>query len=526
VTIVDEHDESWRTEQVVASAEANTHIEPTFSSLSGRANVPQVLADAIDRALASGSPVFLPFPSPQASEVNGKPFAFRSIFAMSLRARGRTLGAVTLALGPSGRDLDLRDQALAEDLVGRAAVVIDNARLYRDIQESDRHKNEFLAMLAHELRNPLAPIRNAVQVLKMPNTDSTHQQWASDVIARQVEQMVRLVDDLLDVSRITRGKIQLQSDLVDVAAVVARAVETSRPLIESRKHDLTVELPTEPLYAKADPTRLAQVLANLLNNAAKYTEEGGRIALSAAREENDIVFRVRDNGIGIVPEMLGRVFDLFTQAERAIDRSQGGLGIGLTLVRRLVELHDGTVQAFSAGVGEGSEFVVRLPAPSGATPKAKRHPSKDVASQTSACFRILIVDDNVDGAESLAVVLRTFGQEVQTVYDGPAALSLAETFHPQIVLLDIGLPGLNGYEVAKRLRAKENVDKPLLVAVTGYGQKEDRLTARRAGFDHHLVKPVVGDTLPALLTSLYKKKGRREWPPSESVNHQTKGTST
>jgi CheY-like chemotaxis protein len=379
-------------------------------------------------------------------------------------------------------------------------VAIDNARLYRDIQEADRHKNEFLAMLAHELRNPLAPIRSAIHLLRRRALDVPDVIWAQDLIDRQVQQMVRLVDDLLDVSRITRGKITLRTEAVDVATVVARAVETCRPLMDERKHELTVSLPPEPVRVEGDTTRLAQVVSNLLNNAAKYTEEGGRIGLTVQQEGGEAVLRVRDSGVGIPADMLSNVFDLFTQVNRSLDRSQGGLGIGLTLVHRLIEMHRGSVRAFSAGPNQGSEFVVRLPALAG---QGAEEPSPNGTAEPAApgpTRRILVVDDNTDGADSLALVLGLSGHDVRTAYDGPAAVEAATSFLPEVVLLDIGLPGIDGYEVARRLRKHPGLEEILLVALTGYGQDEDRRRAEEAGFDVHLVKPVDASTLSQILT--------------------------
>jgi signal transduction histidine kinase/DNA-binding response OmpR family regulator len=302
------------------------------------------------------------YDSPVTLTAGGPDVPVGSVVVLPLVARGKPLGALTLGLGPSGRQFAPADVALAEELAGRAAIALDNATLVRDIQEADRRKNEFLAMLAHELRNPLAPVRNAVEILRMRAPDQPDIAWARNVLDRQVSHLVRLVDDLLDVSRITRGKIKLQPESLDVADVVAHAVEASRPMIDGHQHQLTVELPNRPVRLRADPARLAQVLANLLNNAAKYTPAGGRIWLSVRRDGADVEFRVRDTGAGIPRDMLTKVFDLFTQVDGTLDRSQGGLGIGLTLVRRLVEMHDGSVQAFSDGPGRGSEFVVRLPA--------------------------------------------------------------------------------------------------------------------------------------------------------------------
>jgi CheY-like chemotaxis protein/nitrogen-specific signal transduction histidine kinase len=401
-------------------------------------------------------------------------------------------------MGPSGRVHGAADVSLAKDLAGRAATAIDNARLYRDVQEADVRKNEFLAMLAHELRNPLAPIRTAVHLLRMTGSSTPESKWAHDLIDRQLQQMVRLVDDLLDVSRITRGKITLLRETVDVALVVKHAIESSRPLIESQRHTLTVALPEEPLLVECDLTRLAQVFSNLLNNAAKYTREAGRIWLTVAREGDEAVVRVRDSGMGIPADMLAKVFDLFIQVDHSIDRSQGGLGIGLTLVRQLVEMQNGTVTALSDGPDQGSEFVVRLPVVTEA-PLAQHVAVGDaLAGQPAAPLRILVVDDNVDGAESLAMVLRLSGHEVALAHDGLAAMDTALHFRPRVVLLDIGLPGIDGYEVARRLRRVPGLDGILLVAITGYGRDEDRALTQQAGFDLHLVKPVDATVLPTV----------------------------
>jgi CheY-like chemotaxis protein/two-component sensor histidine kinase len=330
---------------------------------------------------------------------------------------------------------------------------------------------------------------------------------------------VRLVDDLLDVSRITRGKIRLQMELVDVANVVATAVETSRPLIEEHRHELTTQLPDFPVFVNADPARLAQILSNLLNNAAKYTLDGGKILLSVAREGDEAVIRVRDTGSGIPKELLTKVFDLFTQVDRSLDRSQGGLGIGLTLVRRLVDMHGGNVHAFSDGLGEGSEFVVRLPAMD-----VKRQPlseakrSENSGSLVGERLRILIVDDNVDAADSLAMLLRMTGHELQLAHNGPAAVEVAREFRPEVALLDIGLPGLNGCEVAIRLRADPNTRDCLLIAVSGYGQEEDRQRSFESGFNLHLTKPVDFAVLEKALASFLQKDHRGKQSGCALVN--------
>jgi signal transduction histidine kinase/DNA-binding response OmpR family regulator len=434
-----------------------------------------------------------------ADEQNRLPdFFLTSALCVPLIARGQTMGALALAMGPSRRHYTESDLTLVEDLAHRAATALDNARLYRDIQEADHRKNEFLAMLAHELRNPLAPIRSAVHILRLRGAEHPEVSWAQDLIDRQLQQMVRLVDDLLDVSRITRGKITLLCEPTDIAMVVNHAVETSRPLIDLHKHTLSVALPQEPLWVECDVTRLAQVFSNLLNNAAKYTREGGQIWLTVAQEGDEVVVRVRDSGIGIPPAMLAKVFDLFIQVDRTLDRSQGGLGIGLTLVRRLVEMHRGTVQATSAGVNQGSEFAVRLPLAAAPVKKSSNGSAPHPPARRFT-FRILVVDDNVDGAESLAVLLRVGGHDVRVAHDGPSALTVAAEHRPEVVLLDIGLPGLDGYEVARRMRREPDLENCLLIAITGYGRDEDRRRSLDAGFDAHLVKPIDANALSSIL---------------------------
>jgi signal transduction histidine kinase len=365
-----------------------------------------------------------------------------------------------------------------------------------------RSRDEFLAMLAHELRNPLAPIRNAAQVIRLLSPAEGHMTWARDVIDRQVEQLSRLVDDLLDVSRVTQGRVELHMGEIELATVIAHAVETSRPWIDERRHTLSVSLPEEPVQLHADLARLSQVVSNLLNNACKYMEEGGRIWLTAelddrndrsdrdGRDGREVRIRVKDEGIGIPAEMLPQIFEPFTQLNRSLDRSEGGLGIGLALVRRLVALHGGTVQALSDGPGRGSELVVTLPVLRvGKVPEPRAEEAPDERRQASG-RKILVADDNRDSAESLGILLEMAGHEVRLAYDGQEALDHAADFLPEILLLDIGLPRLDGYEVAARLRQDGRFDGLLLVAVTGYGTEDDRDRSREAGFDHHLVKPV------------------------------------
>jgi PAS domain S-box-containing protein len=423
----------------------------------------------------------------------------KSYMGVPLQTRGKTLGVITFVSAESGRRYDATDLAVAEDLAHRAAVAIENARLYSQLREADRLKDEFLAMLAHELRNPLAPVRNALHVMKQPAAGAAIIAQVREMADRQVTHMGRLLDDLMDVSRVSRGRIELRKEVVDAVPVIRRTVEAIRPLVEERRHTLSVSLPEEPLWLEADPHRLEQVLTNLLTNAAKYTDLGGQIGLTAEREDHRIVLRVRDTGVGIAPEMLPRIFDLFVQAERRLDRSQGGLGIGLTLVHRLVQLHGGTIEASSPGLGRGSEFVVRLPAMTGKNDADALTRSGNSRCHDLAARRVLVVDDNRDAADSLGLYLRLAGQEVRIAHSGPDALQLFPEFRPEIVFLDIGMPVMDGYEVARQIRSLPQGRDLLLIAVTGWGQEEDRIRSREAGFDHHLIKPVQPEALHPLL---------------------------
>ncbi|MBC8146203.1 MAG: response regulator, partial [bacterium] len=367
-----------------------------------------------------------------------------------------------------------------------------------EVAEANRNKDEFLATLAHELRNPLAPIRNAIQYLGMAGLKEADATTARDVIARQVTVMVRLIDDLLDISRISTNKLDIRKERVDLSSVMESSVESSRPLIQQGDHTLTISLPPPPIHLDADPVRLAQVFMNLLNNAAKYTKRGGRIWLSAELEGSDAVIVVRDNGIGISAEMLPRVFDMFTQVDRSLDRSQGGLGIGLTLVRRVVEMHDGTIEARSAGNDMGSEFIVKIPVL--IEPLKEKPVDRDISgAHIFDGSRVLVVDDNVDSAESLGMLLRLKGSFIRIAHDGIEAVEVAESFRPVLVLLDIGLPKLNGYEVARHIRNTNWGKSVVIVALTGWGQDEDRRRSHEAGFNFHLVKPVEFKALEDLL---------------------------
>lgn len=407
------------------------------------------------------------------------------------------------------RELERANAVLAETNATLEAEIAERQRLEEALVEADARKDEFLALLAHELRNPLVPIVNAVQLMHMRPIDDAQILWCRDVIARQTQHLTRLVEDLVDVSRITQGKITLQREVLDLEAVVQRAIEINQPIIEARGHRLIVDLPDEPVQVLGDLTRLVQIVGNLVNNAAKYTADGGSIGLSLERDgeagAEQAVLRVRDNGVGIPPEQIGRVFELFTQVDCTLDRAHGGLGIGLALVRRLVDLHGGTVSARSDRDGGGSEFEVRLPAVRAAGVAAPAEPVEhDVVD--GAQLRVLIADDNVDSAESLALLLRMLGHTVTTAHDGRTAIELANEHRPDVLVLDLGMPEIDGLGVARRIRAEPWGGEVLLVAVTGWGGEDFRQRTREAGFDAHLVKPV---DLEALLAIFAENRERR-----------------
>jgi PAS domain S-box-containing protein len=383
------------------------------------------------------------------------------------------------------------------------------AKITRDMTErrqaealriADRQKNEFLAMLAHELRNPLAPIRNGVQLLKMLRDEAAIHE-TTEMMERQVVQLVRLVDDLMDVSRIITGKIHLEKEPVEVSAFINRAIEEVQPTLDAGGHELMLAMPARPVMVNGDTARLSQVISNLLGNAAKFTEKPSQISLSVERTEDEVIISVRDCGVGMTPDVLARIFNLFVQADTELARSRGGLGIGLTLVKRIVELHGGTVEASSQGLSQGSEFVVRLPVSAQTHAPSKPGMYTPLSPPKQAGRRILVVDDNVDAATSVVKLLKLWGHEVQTAFSGPEALETARRFRPQIVLLDIGMPGMSGYEVAKKLRAQPEFQSLVITALTGYGQAEDRRRSQEAGFNHHLTKPPDPFALAELLTS-------------------------
>jgi signal transduction histidine kinase len=418
-----------------------------------------------------------------------------------LLAGGRARGALIL-LAPHER-MDSSRVALAKEVLSRASIAMENARLYTAVQEADRRKNEFLAMLAHELRNPLAPIRNAVHIMQGGDVTQPVMNWARDVIGRQADHMARLIDDLLDVSRIVQGKVVVKPEKLSLTALVERCVEASSPRVTGRDQVLRVELPQQPVVLNGDPVRLAQVLSNIINNSSKFSGPHSQITLSATYADGEVKISVKDQGAGIDPAFLPHIFDLFAQADQSLDRSQGGLGIGLTLVKHLVELHAGRVAAKSAGVGRGTEIVVHLPAQvtsADEAPPPAPAPRK-AGERAKLPARILVVDDLAASAETLMTLLEMEGFDVRVANEGMAALKIAEDFRPDVVLLDIGLPGMNGFEVAHRLRTQPGSREALLIALTGYGEAESRSRSAQAGFDFHMVKPADVNLLLSMLAN-------------------------
>ncbi|HKS41023.1 MAG TPA: ATP-binding protein, partial [Blastocatellia bacterium] len=411
-----------------------------------------------------------------------KPFSARELLA---RVKG------TLALSKFHTEVARRDEELQ--------------RLVLELKENDRRKDEFLATLAHELRNPLAPIRNSLQIMKLADDNRNAVEQARETMERQLQQMVRLIDDLLDLSRISRGTIELRKQRGDLAAVVQNAIETSRPVIEQSGHLLMTSIPAEPIFVDADVTRLAQVFANLLNNAAKYTEKGGRIWLAVERAGNEVVVSVKDTGVGIPAHQLPRVFEMFSQVDRSLEKSQGGLGIGLSIVKRLVEMHGGTVEAQSEGHGFGSQFIVRLPVLASLDHESQPPSKREEQASASAERRIVVADDNEDSAYTMAMMLKIMGNDVRTAHDGFEAIEVAEAFRPELILLDIGMPRLNGYDACRQIREQSWGKDVVMVALTGWGQDEDKRLSREAGFDHHLVKPIEPEALEKLLAALPTK---------------------
>ncbi|HET8699433.1 MAG TPA: ATP-binding protein, partial [Gammaproteobacteria bacterium] len=414
---------------------------------------------------------------------------FRAYAGFPLLADGELLGTLSFAARDKP-ELARHEIELLDTICRYVTAAYERLRLIRRLHDVDRRKDEFLATLAHELRNPLAPIRNALEIMRVDGRDhSAVQQAARTMIERQLEQMVRLVDDLLDVSRISRGRLELRKERIDLAQAIRAAVETSRPLIEAAHHDLTVDLPPTPIYIDADPVRVTQVFANILNNAARYTDRGGRIVVSARRSGAHVAVKVTDTGMGVPADALPKLFDMFAQVDETREPAKTGLGVGLTIVKRLVELHGGTVALHSDGPGRGTDVTVRLPTVPAAN--AARAPAAEhSAPGRPVAHRILVADDNRDAAESTGMLLRLMGNEVRTAYDGAEAVEQAAAFRPDLILLDIGMPKLNGYEAAKLIREQEWSAGTMLVAVTGWGQEEDKRRTSEAGFDCHFTKPL------------------------------------
>jgi signal transduction histidine kinase/DNA-binding response OmpR family regulator len=486
-------------------------------SLESTALLPPSLRRAMAEVQSGGYPLEI---GVDVGESNHWPPSLRVAHLLPLKVGERNVGA--LALGASEHEPLVLDTRGLLEVATRAAIAFDNAQLYNSLereitrakaaeeklQEANSRKDEFLAMLSHELRNPLAPIVTAAQVLEKVAPTDSRVGWVRQVIERQVTHLAGLVDDLLDVSRITQGKITLHREAVELSKVIEHSLEITRPVMDSKRQTLTVHAPDTPVWVFGDFSRLAQIFSNVLHNSAKYTSEGGSIELNITVDRGSVTVRVRDNGIGIEPQFLPHIFEVFTQGYRSLDRNQGGLGVGLAVVRRLVELHEGEVAVTSDGPGFGTDVNVRLPCIS----EVVARPSAPPAAPTpQGGKRILVVDDNADAAESIAVLMGIEGHEVKTVTDAMQALACLEAFAPQVAIIDIGLPGMNGYELAAGIRASRILPQPLLIALTGYGQAEDFDRSRSAGFDHHLVKPAdIGAIRAAIGTDCVQGDGGLE----------------
>ncbi len=505
---------------IVLANEDGTVRAQRFSCVAGwdpylgahRDGFDKVVAHCQARVIESGThEMFERLTTPPADGDVADDSPLGEIHAFPLITRGKARGALLLALGPSARRLAGADLSLADSLAGRAASALDNCLLYEEIQLADRRKNEFLATLSHELRNPLAPMRAALHMLRSQAVDPDRSRALLETMDRQVAQMTRLVEDLLDISRITRGAIELRRETLNVSSEIRNALESCQGQLELSGHEVVVNLPKEAVQVVADRVRLQQILENVILNASKYTETGGRIEISAEGSLSEVVIRVRDNGIGIAPDKLQQVWDLFVQVDESPDRIRKGLGIGLALVKDLVRRHGGSVEAASDGLGKGSMFTIRLPraarhdvqAPAPA-PAPAAEPKAAVASDSK---RVLIVDDNLDAAETLAMMLELLGQQTRQAHEGIGALKAAVEYKPELIFMDIGLPGLSGHEIASRMRRDLGMTDTYIVALSGYGTEEDRRKSLYAGFDSHLVKPLDPSTLPSILAAAERRKG-------------------
>ncbi len=477
----------------VSLAQVSETGEVALDEHADPASLPEELRELIARVLDTGEADLLPPAGDHTPELAAH------TLVRPLITSGRPLGVLALSRQSSGRTYNLTELAIAEALSSRASIALDNARLHQEIQRADRHKNEFLAMLAHELRNPLGPIRNSVEILHLSGADGELLQQASEMIERQVTHMARLVDDLLDATRIARGMVLLRKTRCDLGRVIQQTAEDYRGVFQASGLDLRVELPGTPVWVEGDTTRLAQVAGNLLHNAHKFTDPGGSVTLRLTTERGQAVFSVRDTGIGIVPSMLPRIFDVFTQADCSLERSRGGLGLGLALVHGLVQLHGGQVHARSEGAGRGAEFTVRIPLCGAASPELELVMPEPEGQR----LKILVVEDNRDAAESTRLLLKLAGHEARAAYSGPEGLNIARTFQPDVILCDIGLPdGMSGYDFARHVRQDPELAASYIVALTGYGRDEDQRQAHEAGFDLHLTKPVDFDILRRALAGV------------------------
>ncbi len=494
LVLYDSNREIWFAHVPAEDAAPGSTVSSSHSRIE---QVDRRLAETVREAIESGHAQSIEPATARNAPDLGPRTKWSSAVVVPLIARGTPLGAIVCCA--ARRQFEPADLALIENLAGRAATALDNAQLFQTIRDGERRKDEFLAMLGHELRNPLAAITNAGELTKLLEPDDATFEESLEIIRQQAALMKRLVDDLLDVSRITSGRVQLQKSLVDAGEIITRVAEANDVLFSSRGHTLHLDAPQEGTFLEADPYRLEQILSNLLVNATKYTDAGGEIWFSAQREGPDVVFRVRDTGIGIGPDLLPNVFDLFAQANRSLHRAEGGLGIGLTIVRGLAELHGGRVSATSEGFGHGAEFIVSIPAET----EVRKQPAAIppiISEKTCQSRRVLVVEDQPALSRVTVALLRKLGHEVRAAADGPEALLAVREYNPEVVLLDIGLPGMDGYEVARCVRSEMGEAAPMLVAMTGYSQHEVNRHARRAEFDHHLVKPADMGVLRELLT--------------------------
>jgi signal transduction histidine kinase/DNA-binding response OmpR family regulator len=496
------HDDSTSVRTACADAGDGTSLP---ASITGD----PVWVQAVNDVLATRQQKLLEnLSGPTADEpvrVNGAdgrgPGLFSQVLMLPLVARAQIHGVLCLALGCSGRKFGSSEIALAADIGTRAALALDNCLLYKEIQETDRRKNEFLATLSHELRNPLAPMRTAIHALHLSGEWPAGAHELRAMLERQLDHLTRLVDDLLDVSRITQGKIHLRRESVDLVKKISYALENCRTPLEDAGHELLISLPGKPVIVDGDRVRLQQIFENLIINACRYTEPRGQIDVSLVCEDGEAVIRIRDTGVGISRAMMPRIFDMFAQADSSSDRTRHGLGIGLALVRNLVQLHGGSIDATSEGLGKGSEFTVRLPLMAADTVRGDvpSPAATDHSAAQAAALRILVVDDNADAAESMAILLGILGHRVEVAQNGHSALAVARSLNPELVFLDIGLPEMDGYEVARRLRREAGITQAKLIALSGYGTENDQMQSRNAGFIRHLVKPVDPRELPAII---------------------------